>query len=190
MAERYFELEQNLYIPGLWYLDEPTDLNGQEVDDIWQFAAGRVVDIREPLRVPLYRPGNPLDFSTTCAGVTPIVHPKLASVFSELAPGDVQLSPVQVEGQPEPYFLVNAMRLVKCIDDSACKRVLYWTPEDGRPEKTGTYRNVVGLRIDKSKVGGAKVFRTWGWSIALIVSEDLKEALERTGATGMKFTEV
>jgi hypothetical protein len=34
------------------------------------------------------------------------------------------------------------------------------------------------------------VFRTWGWDLALIVSEDLKQALERQGVTGVKFTEV
>jgi hypothetical protein len=34
------------------------------------------------------------------------------------------------------------------------------------------------------------VFRTWGWTLALVVSEDLNEALERAGVTGLKFTEV
>ncbi|MFP2904049.1 imm11 family protein [Pyxidicoccus sp. 3LFB2] len=111
-------------------------------------------------------------------------------MFAELAPDDVQLFPVEVEGQPEPYFILNATRLVKCIDDSACEEAKYFKPEDGQPEKTGTYRSVMGLRIDKSLVGNVKVFRTWGWPLALIVSEPIKEALERTGATGMKFTEV
>jgi hypothetical protein len=46
------------------------------------------------------------------------------------------------------------------------------------------------MRIDTTKVGNAKVFRTWGWTIALIVSEDVKEALERAGVTGVKFEEV
>jgi hypothetical protein len=46
------------------------------------------------------------------------------------------------------------------------------------------------MRIDPSMVGDAKVFRTWGWHIALIVSEEIKDALERIGATGVKFKEV
>ncbi|WP_164021521.1 imm11 family protein [Pyxidicoccus trucidator] len=190
MPVRYFDLHQNLYIPGRWYPDEPTDLHGQEIDDIWQFAEGHPVEFREPLRIPLYRSGRAVDFSLTPVGVTPIIHPKVASVFAELAPDDVQLFPVEVEGQPEPYFLLNVTRLVRCIDDSACEEVKYFKPEDGQPEKTGTYRSVIGLRIDKSLVGDVKVFRTWGWPIALIVPEDIKEALERTGATGMRFTEV
>lgn len=190
MPERYFQLDQNLYIAGRWYPDEPTDLQGQEIDDIWQFEEGRPLELKVPLRIPLYRPGRAVDFSTTGVGAAPILHPKVASVFAELAPDDVQLFPVEVESQPEPYFILNVTRLVKCIDDSACEYVDYFKPEDGQPDKTGTYHNVRDLRIDKSQVGNVKVFRTWGWPIALIVTEDIKEALERTGATGMKFTEV
>ncbi|MCY1083309.1 imm11 family protein [Archangium lansingense] len=54
----------------------------------------------------------------------------------------------------------------------------------------GLYRAVYGMRIDPSKVGDAKVFRTWRWTVALIVSEEFKEALERIGATGTKFKAV
>jgi hypothetical protein len=67
-----------------------------------------------------------------------------------------------------------------------------WVPEDenDQPERAGEYRNVVGMRIDTSRVGDVKVFRPCGWTIVLVVSEDIKDALERTGATGMTFTEV
>nr|BDT32984.1 hypothetical protein MFMH1_26530 [Myxococcus sp. MH1] len=58
------------------------------------------------------------------------------------------------------------------------------------PEKVGHYASVRDLRIDKSKVGTARVFRPEGWTGALIVSEDLKLALEHVNATGVKFTEV
>jgi hypothetical protein len=46
------------------------------------------------------------------------------------------------------------------------------------------------LRIDKQKVGNTKVFRPEGWEVALIVSEEIKDALERLGATGTRFEEV
>ena len=66
----------------------------------------------------------------------------------------------------------------------------FWKPEDGLPGKVGQYYAVDDLRIDPSKVGGAKMFRTEGWTMALIVSEDIKQALERMKATGVKFTRV
>jgi hypothetical protein len=46
------------------------------------------------------------------------------------------------------------------------------------------------MRIDPSKVGNARVFRAWGWELAIVVSEAIKDALERMGATGTKFQEV
>jgi hypothetical protein len=46
------------------------------------------------------------------------------------------------------------------------------------------------MRIDPAKVGDAKVFRPWGWQVVLVVSEEIKEALERKGVTGASFEEV
>lgn len=188
---RYFELDQDLYIPGLWYLGCPVDGRGQEVGS-WLLSQGKPASVGEPLTVAISHPGKPLDFSLADAGAVPVVHPRVAAVFTSLAPGDVQTWPIQVEGQPEPFVLINAARTVDCIDDEASKHVERWIPEDenDQPELTGQYRNVVGMRIDKSRVGDAKVFRPWGWPVVLVVSEDIKEALERTGATGLKFTEV
>jgi hypothetical protein len=186
---RYFRLSDDVHVSGRWYLDDPVDLQGGEVDR-WQFERGLPVDIRGCLRSPLYRPGRPLDFSVTAVGGAPIVHARVASLFAEHASTDVQLVPVDVEGQSEEFFILNVTRVVKCIDDKASAEVQYWKPEDGRPEKTGHYRAVHGMRIEPSKVGGAKVFRPWGWLVVLLVSEEIKEALERIGATGTKFKEV
>ena len=46
------------------------------------------------------------------------------------------------------------------------------------------------MRIDLSPVGEARVFRTWGWPLALIVSEEIRMALGQAGITGTKFKEV
>jgi hypothetical protein len=191
MTMRYFDLFQDLYIPGIWYLGTPMDGHGQRIGT-WVFTDGQSVSVVEPLRVGFSRPGKPLDYSLADAGSVPVVTPRVASVLQALAPGDIQTFPIQVEGQPEPYVLVNVTRLVKCIDSQASEHVELWVPEDenDQPERTGEYRNVVGLRVDKSRVGDAKIFRPWGWHVALIVSEDIKDALEGIGATGMHFTEV
>ena len=50
--------------------------------------------------------------------------------------------------------------------------------------------DIRGLRIDRTKVGNAMILRPEGWEVALIVSEAIKDALERMGATGVKFEEV
>lgn len=186
--KRYFDLSDDVYVAGRWQLGSPVDEHGQEVDP-WQFTKGHPVQVQSRLRVPLETKGNPLDF--TLAGLdTPVVHVKVASIFAEMAPNDVQLIPIDVEGQPEQFSILVATKLIQCIDEKASEEVRRWKPEDGRPDKVGKYRVVAGMRIDPSRVDDAQVFRTWGWSIALIVSAKIKEALERLKATGTRFKEV
>jgi len=186
MTGRYFDLFDDVYVPGRWHLDEPVDQRGHKLGRL--FMRGEPAHVEGPLRIALYVPGKPLDFSLTDADI-PIVCARVAAVFEALAPNDVQLIPVEVEGESEPYVLLNITRVVKCIDDEASSSVRYVTPEHGLPDQLGEYRSVIGMRIDPSKVGEAQVFRTWGW-VTIVVSEAIKEALERLGATGTKFTSV
>lgn len=189
MPKRYFDLGPDMTVPGLWSLGMFADARGRELEDPWIFNKGRRIPHPGRLKLPLMIPGRALDFSY--GGIaTPVVHIRVASVFAELAPEEVQLFPVDIEGHPEQFYMLVATRLIRCIDDAACKEVEYWTPEDGQPEKVGEYRDVYGMRIDASKAEDAKVFRPWGWNIALIVREDIKDAMERLGAIGAKFQEV
>ncbi|MFP2910396.1 imm11 family protein [Pyxidicoccus sp. 3LFB2] len=188
MPSRFFRIAENVQA-GNWYLGDPEDPRGQEVEDPWMFRAGRTVQVEGPLKVPIDEPGRALDFSTAGVGVTPVVHIKVAEIFKELAPNDVQFIPVHIKRHPDQYVILVATKLIRCIDDTASK-VQRWKPEDGLPEKVGQYYAVDDMRIDPTKVGDAKVFRTEGWDIALIVSEGIKQALERMKATGVKFTQV
>jgi hypothetical protein len=183
----YFELRSNMRIPGRWVLKSPIDAQGQEVDP-WRFSEGRVLDLETRLRLPVSHPGRELDFSLTGLGVV-VVHGRVVRLFELLGIQEVQFLPTQVEGHTGPYFILNALRIIRCIDDARCEEVRYWKPEDGQPEKVGEYRVVSGLRIDPTKVGDARIFRPWGWPVALVISEDLKQALEQEGITGTRFVE-
>ncbi|HSP79526.1 MAG TPA: DUF1629 domain-containing protein [Myxococcaceae bacterium] len=189
MSNRYFTLSDDVYIPNRWDLGTPTDEQGRNVDE-YVFTKGAPVTLEGPLRVPLRGgDGSVLDFTEAGIGI-PLVSDRVASILAELAPHDIQLIPVNVEAHPEQFHILVCTRVVKCIDDEKSDEVQYWKPEDGRPEKTGRYRSVMGMRIDTSKVGDAQVFRPWGWDVVLIVSEHIKNALERMGATGPRFEEV
>jgi hypothetical protein len=186
---RYFDLFTNMRLPGRWILEDPVDEDSHEIDP-WQFEKGRRLDLRGTMRCSLAHPGHALDFSFSVLGV-PVVHARVVSIFERLKLLEqVQFFPAQVEGQADPYFILNILRIIRCIDDARSEEVLYWKPEDGRPDKVGQYRGVGGMRIDPSRVGDAHIFRPWGWRVALIVSEVLKQAMEQDGITGTKFTEV
>ncbi|WNZ60840.1 hypothetical protein QEG98_33680 [Myxococcus sp. MxC21-1] len=177
-------------LDGIWSLNEPLDKQGQELENWREFTSGRPARVSGPLWIPIDEPGRRLDYNAAGAGMTPIVHVKVATIFAELAPNDVQLIPVDIKGYLDEYLILVAIRLVRCIDDEASEEVMYWKPEDERPEKLGKYRSVYGMRIDPSKVGDVKVFRTWGWTGVLIVSEDIKTAMERASVTGAEFEAV
>lgn len=185
MSKRYFKLNDDVHVPGRWDLDTPVDTKGQELDD-WLFTRGEPVSIEGRPRVPI-RADDGVVLDYTEAGIkVPIVSAKVAAILSELASRDVQLIPVDVEAHAGPFFILVCTRRVKCIDDERSGEVQYWRPEDGQPEKVGQYRAVHGLRIDLTRVGDAQVFRPWGWEV-LVVSEDIRQALERAGATGLQF---
>jgi hypothetical protein len=186
-AMRYFKLSDDVEAPGRWDLGKIVNERAEVVVS-GRLMKGTQQDF-EGLKVPIRSPGLPTDFSHAAFGL-PVVSTKLASILTALAPDDVQLIPVTVGSLPEQHFILNALRIEKCIDDAASEEVRYWLPEDGRPEKVGTYRAVYGLRIDPTLVGAARVFRPWGWPVVLIVSEDIKEAMERAGITGASFKEV
>ena len=187
MSQRFFRLADDVSVPRRWHLGTPLDSQGRKVHD-WDFTRGAPVHVEGRLRIPIKTAGKPLDFSEAGLGI-PVVHGKVASMLAERAPGDVQLIPADIEGQPDQYLILVATRLIRCIDEAASE-VSFWTPEHGVPEKVGQYMGVDRLRIDKVKVGNAKVFVPEGWEVVLIVSEELKDALDRMGATGTRFEEV
>jgi hypothetical protein len=187
MAQRFFELSDDRYVPHRWHLDTPLDGRGRKVFD-WDFKRGTPVHVEGRLKIPIEIAGMPLDF--TWAGLSiPVVHGKVASMLAKRAADDVQLIPADIEGSPEQYFVLVATRLIRCIDEETSE-VSFWTPEHGVPEKVGQYMGVDRLRIDKAKAGNAKVFRPEGWEVVLIVSQEIKSAMEAMGATGTSFQEV
>jgi hypothetical protein len=187
MPKRFFKLADDVNVPHRWHLAMPRDRQGLKVDD-GQFMRGESVYIQDRLKIPIEIAGTPLDF--TEAGISiPVVHVRVASMFAEFAPDDVQFIPVDVDGHPDQYLILVATRLIRCIDEKA-SRIALWTHEDGVPHMVGQYFSVRDMRIDKAKVGSAKVFRCEGWMGPLIVSEEIKDALERISATGTRFEEV
>ncbi|NNB86908.1 hypothetical protein HJC10_23210 [Corallococcus exiguus] len=189
MSARYFDLKMDVQ-EGIWVLDPPWNDLRQEEEDPWMFTRGTPIQVQGPLTVPIVEPGRPLDFSWIAFGMTPVIHVKLANVLLEHAANEVQLIPVTVPKHPDHYVILVTTQVIRCIDEQASEGVQFWEPQHGQPWRIGEYLSVDIMRIDKSKVGDAKIFRPWGWSSSLIVSEDLKTALERTGATGMRFKEV
>ncbi|RKG79010.1 hypothetical protein D7W79_11500 [Corallococcus exercitus] len=188
METSYFDLAEDV-AEGFWCLGHPLDAQRQELEDPWQFSMGKPAHFKGQIKLPLDLVGEARDYAHAAFG-TPVVNARLAAIFQVLAPNDVELIPVEIDSHEGLYFILNALRAFPCIDPEASSEVAYWTEEDGLPEKVGTIFTISGMRIDPSKVGDAKVFRPSEWEVSLIVSKDIKDAMERAGITGAKFEAV
>src|SRR5687768_15169498 len=98
---QYFELLDNMRIPGRWLLGSPVDEQGREIDP-WQFKKGKVLELGCAPRFPVLVPGTPLDYSWAAFSI-PVVHGRVVRIFERLGIEEAQFIPVRVEGQAESY---------------------------------------------------------------------------------------
>ena len=186
-TRKFFEVFPDMYVPNRWHLDNPVDTEGNILYR-WPFSVGVPLNVNEPIIIPVMEPGRPLDY-TECGVAYPVLHLRVVDILNQLGVKDVQYFPVTVEGHPPEYVIMNATRLIPCVDEARCSRVVRWTEADGIPDRVGDLAIVDGLRIDPAKVGDALIFRPKEWKRLIVVS-DIKEAFDRANVTGAIYFEV
>ncbi|WNZ59015.1 hypothetical protein QEG98_23140 [Myxococcus sp. MxC21-1] len=188
MERRYYWV--NIADVPQWYITTPVPASGGTFDEPWMFGEGHSLPDPGPSKARVRRPGQKRTIVFAGVERTPIVGEALASVLKTIAPDDVQLFPVEVEGERELYFIVNVIKALDCIDEAKCREIQHYAEDEPFPEYAGQFRWINGLRIDPLKTEGAHVFRLKKFKIAFIVSEDIKNALERVGNLGVSFERV
>ncbi len=168
--------------PRRWFLSGLSSSKGEAVDD-YQFKRGNPVDVFEPLRISVQIPGRVLDFTHW---PLPIVKPRVADIIEAMDPHAIQRIPIKVIGHDEPFEVMNVIARLDCIDRSVTK-IRMWTEEDGFPELVGKYKAVEWLKVDPSKVGGSHIFLIEKWTVAMVVSDVLRESLVSTHVTAISF---
>lgn len=187
MATAFYDFTDDKYVPGRWYLRGP--VRGREELDPRLYTDAVKQPDPGPLSIPLRRPGKPMDW-TEADSAMPVASEKAARILRELAPDDVQLFPVSVKGRRERYYIANAIHACACVDEERSEDVRRWTKDDFRPDLAGRYKVIHKLYIDPRRTGGHKLFRVKDWEVALIASEEIKDAFERAGVVGATFIPV
>lgn len=179
---RYFQLRDQVFA-GRWHVGEVTGPDGSAP----RLIAGIPLIDPPPLSAQVTHLGLVLDFSLTSFAV-PITTHAVARAVSTTAGADVQSIPVRIAGQTGMQVL-NAVRIVRCVDESRSE-FLKWTAQDHRADLAGQYRQITKLRLDPRAIpSDAHFFRVADWKVALIVSEAVKDAMDRAGCAGAKFIE-
>src|ERR1043165_534973 len=143
---KFYRIENNLSIEGRWFLQGPVTRSGLEVDPR-RFITAEPFSTKDPLRVPLRQKGTPLEFTFADFDM-PVVSPEVGTIFSSLCGSDVQRIPASVDGRAENVEILNVLCKRPCLDESRSQSITRWTENDGRPDKVGQLRMVIGLRID------------------------------------------
>jgi len=185
---RFFRLWDDVEIPGRWYLKAPMQEGRWFNPNLFTGGEGRV-DVGNTLTMFLRRPGQPLDYTMADAGL-PILSERAAALFQSHAGDDVQLIPISIDGQPTPFFILNALHAIDCVDEQRSEGIQRWTAADERPDMLGGYKAIDVLHIDPGRVGGHSLFRVKGWVVALLISEALRDALVGAHLVGPKFDPV
>lgn len=183
----HYNVEGDEGVSERWHLKTPYYTDPKDTI-YWTLTSGTPVKVPGVVTVPIQYEGPEIDF--TLAGFdVPVVRSELLDAMVGLDPKGIQRVRCAIPAHPGFEILV-ATRAIACVDERGSKFVK-WTEDDGRPDKTGSYRMFTRLVIDDLKIPkGVHIFRVEGWTIALVVSEDMKQVMESTGCSGIVFEEV
>jgi Immunity protein family (Imm11) len=173
--------------PDQWFLSDPQTADGEEID-ARDFTEGRPYTGPAPALVPVYQPGKEVAFSLSSFDM-PVVSAIVADAIQLVAPGEVEFFPVRIAGAKGQYQILNAVCRAECLDEARSEFTM-WTDQDNYPEMMGNYKMISTIRIDPARTEGYHIFRIARWTLALLVSDTLKNALEDIPNLGVVFEPV
>ena len=186
---KYFDWSPDTLESSRKNISEPSYRDGMRID-AWRFKSCEHFNLDgDELWVDAEGVG---DSSSVIFGAfeLPFFLPSLASSISAVVGDQVQWVAVRVRSTGEKLYILNALREIKCIDESRSVFEKWEHGNSGRPDKVGQYKWMADLAIDDSMVGNSDVFRPWGWRMPLIVSQRVKLIAEAAGVASASFTAV
>lgn len=181
---QYFRLLDDVTVPKRWHLGAAALADGTEP----RLRAGIRFDSPQTPVIPVTHAGRALDFTLT-SFAAPVAKRGLAVAVAAVAGTDVQCIPVNIADHADMVVL-NALRVLRCVDERRSDFVK-WTKLDHRADLAGQYRQITKLVLDATAVpNNAHFFRIDGSFAELIVSEAVKNAMDRVGCLGAKFIDL
>ena len=163
----------------------------------WELMIGQVIRNWNPSTCAYFeKEADHVDFPFTENDIH-VYSPKFKHLMQKLIRYEIQFLPLQIVFRPTKmsigkYYLANYLKVIDCIDRENSKYEL-WTKEnllfwEKREYLLGSFSYIDHLVLDSKKITDAKIFRPWGWKMAVIVREDLKDEIENAKITGCIFS--
>jgi hypothetical protein len=199
----YYEILHDFPETGRWYLGDVFDNSANQLEisvlaghepfllgsppRLPLVGSGKLIAISSPVRVMVFKPGPPLDFTLMTVQV-PVVSSAVAELLSTVAGADIQRLPVVIDRRKEAYEIINVVGRADALDIERSQ--IEWPPVyrrqvEGRRKPFAIYH----LAVDPSRAEGHHLFRLSEW-IALIASQTVKDLFEQHGVSGIRFRKV
>jgi len=183
---KYFELFDGETIPGRWHLGDILAHDGSKP----ALDGGRRFEKPTPLVAEVQYEGRALDFCVSAFN-GPVASVRLANAVRAVAGPDVQCIPLMVPGHVGMMIVLNSLRVVRCVDESRSEFEKFTVDDLIRPDKAGQYSSMPRLIVDPKAIPpDAHFFRVKNCLVKLLVSETVKNAMERVGCVGATFKDV
>jgi len=170
---------------GAWFLRvSPLNPDGSWWD-VWAYTRCQIVANPVPVRTEVKHAGWSADFNFASFNI-PIVNARVNDIIEALAPGHTQRIPVDLAA-PGQWEVMNVLTELDCLDHKRSD-IQYYPPD--HPKDPGKPRGVLRLVIDPSRVQGNRIFRIRDWTIPVVISGDLLDALQAAEVTGLITTKI
>jgi hypothetical protein len=151
--------------------------------DIWAYRRCTIIESSRPVPLEVTRAGKEVDYNDTAFSAT-VVSERLAEIWKSFTPGRIQLLPAEIARSSSVWYVANFLDCVDCIDH-ARSRIKYCPADD--PDRPLKPRAVMRMVIDCARAEGHHLFRVVDWKVAVIVSAELREAMEERGFSGVEY---
>jgi hypothetical protein len=188
MTMDYYELTDDIYFPNRWYLKEVI-----EVEDNWLFIYGKKLnkkDLPNKLTIRLYQDGDPMDYTIVESYGIPVISQRIKEQLDDLM--EIQFLPVNIENKEVSlkYYIMVVTNTINCVNEELSLFGKFKENDPVRPDLAGHYSWFSKLIIDPTKTNHSDIFRLEMAVTDLIVSQRVKDVLNKINATGIKLTKV
>lgn len=175
---KYYKFWQDMDVLGNWFLDEANDANGIQIYG-WNFSSGIEYTESIPVSTTPYQVGNesPVSFGGLD---TPYFRRDIGDVIEKIAKNQVQRFDVFIPNAVDEYCIINATITLDAIDPSSDIEKYTARQIAEVPERGDRYKMVSKIVLNGEKIPvNSHIFRLKGWLVDLIVSEDVKNGIEK-----------
>jgi hypothetical protein len=166
------------------------DKETKKIYDDYLFRKGKKIDIDAELVTTNESWGKKYtDFHLGIGGAYH-VNDKFINCMKGVGETNYQLFPIKVLPDEKPYYILNILNVIDCVDREKSKFTL-WTEADERPDLLGEYYRFDKMVLDRSKIPeGVHLFRVYGYDIVAVITKELAQEFEKNKIKGFKLVPV